>query len=162
MIDHFVDILNSHRGLIYKVCNMYCSDPEDRRDLFQEIVLQVWKSLESFRGEASISTWMYRIALNTAITHLKKEKRSFSPVSISGIDIPDLHDGNEQEEMLAELFKAIDKLDKIDKSIVLLYLEKKSYEEISEITGLTKSNVAVRFSRVKIKLSETLIKKPWN
>jgi len=156
MRKEFVDILNNHRGLIYKVCHLYCDDPEDRKDLFQEIVLQVWKSLGSFRQESSIGTWMYRIALNTAITHFRKEKRLGGKVSLTGIDIPDLNDSNEKEDQLKELFKAIENLDRIDKSIILLYLEEKNYEEISEITGLTRTNVGVRLNRIKIKLSNTI------
>jgi len=156
MRKEFVDILNNHRGLIYKVCHLYCDDPEDRKDLFQEIVLQVWKSLGSFRQESSIGTWMYRIALNTAITHFRKEKRSGERISLTGIDIPDLNDSNEKEDQLKELFKAIESLDRIDKSIILLYLEEKNYEEISEITGLTRTNVGVRLNRIKIKLSNTI------
>ena len=157
MRKEFVDILNNHRGLIYKVCHLYCDDPEDRKDLFQEIVLQVWKSLEGFRQESTIGTWMYRIALNTAITHFRKEKRLGGKVSLTGIDIPDLNDSNEKEDQLRELFKAIENLDRIDKSIILLYLEEKNYEEISEITGLTRTNVGVRLNRIKIKLSNKII-----
>lgn len=158
MDKEFIDILNNHRGLIYKVCNLYCADPEDRKDLFQEIVLQIWKSWGSFRHEAKLSTWMYRIALNTAFTHFRKDKRSLSVVSLTGIEIPDISDGDEKEEPLKQLFTAIDHLDKLDKSLILLYLEEKSYEEISEITGLTKSNVGVRLNRIKTKLSTTLTK----
>lgn len=154
----FTEVLNDHRGLIYKVCNLYCSDREDREDLFQEIVLQIWKSLSGFRQESSLSTWMYRVALNTAITHFRKEKRSVNPISISGIEVPDLNDSNEKEEQLKQLFVAIEHLDKIDKSIILLYLEEKSYDEISDITGLSKSNVGVKLNRIKIKLSTILIK----
>jgi RNA polymerase sigma factor (sigma-70 family) len=152
----FIDILNEHRNLIYKVCNLYCNDPEDRKDLFQEIVFQIWKSLGSFRNEAALSTWMYRIALNTAITHFKKEKRAVKPISVTGIDLPDLDDSGAGEEELQQLARAIEHLDKVDKSIILLYLEEKSYDEISEITGLSKSNVGVRINRIKIKLSQTL------
>ena len=157
MRKEFVDILNDHRGLIYKVCHLYCDDPEDRKDLFQEIVLQVWKSLGSFRQESTIGTWMYRIALNTAITHFRKEKRLGGKVSLTGIDIPDLNDSSEKEDQLKELFKAIEDLDRIDKSIILLYLKEKNYEEISEITGLTRTNVGVRLNRIKIKLSNKII-----
>jgi RNA polymerase sigma factor (sigma-70 family) len=153
----FIDILNNHRGLIYKVCGLYCDDPEDRKDLFQEIVLQIWKLLGSFRHESALSTWMYRIALNTAITHFRKEKKSVSRISLTEIDIPALHDDDETEDQLKLLFKAIEHLDKIDKSIILLYLEEKSYEEISEITGLSRSNVGVRLNRIKTKLSTILI-----
>lgn len=157
MDKQFVDLLNDHKGLIYKVCNLYCSDSEDRKDLFQEIVFQVWKSLGNFRHESKISTWMYRIALNTAITHFRKEKKTVrSTLSLADFQIPD-HDGNEErEEQLKELFVAIDHLDKIEKSIILLYLEEKSYEEISEITGLTRSNVGVRLNRIKTKLTNTI------
>ena len=158
MDKEFIDILNSHRGLLYKVCNLYCADREDRKDLFQEIVLQIWKSWGSFRHESKLSTWMYRIALNTAITHFRKEKRSGNPVSITEIEIPDINDSEEREESLKELWTAIDHLDKVDKSLILLYLEEKSYEEISEITGFSKSNVGVRLNRIKTKLSTTLIK----
>lgn len=158
MKSEFIDILNNHRGLIYKVCNLYCSDPEDRKDLFQEIVLQIWKSRDSFRRESKLSTWMYRIALNTAITHFRKEKRLVNAISIEGIEIPDIHDGGEKEESLKLLFTAIEQLDRVDKSLILLYLEEKSYEEISEITGLSKSNVGVRLSRIKVKLLITLVK----
>ncbi len=158
MDKEFIDILNNHRGLIYKVCNLYCADAEDRKDLFQEIVLQIWKSWGSFRHEAKLSTWMYRIALNTAFTHFRKEKRSFNLVSLTGMDIPDIYDGDEKEEPLKQLLIAIDHLDKVDKSIILLFLEEKSYEEISEITGLTKSNVGARLNRIKTKLSTTLTK----
>jgi RNA polymerase sigma factor (sigma-70 family) len=157
MDDNFIDILNNHRGLIYKVCSLYCRDKDDRQDLFQEIVLQIWKSFKSFRGESALSTWMYRIALNTAITHLRKEKRSVNDaVSLQGIEIPDLNDSDEKEAQFEQLFVAIEKLDKLEKSIVLLYLDGKSYDEISEITGLTKSHVGVKLNRIKTKLSSTI------
>lgn len=153
MDKNFIDILNSHRGLIYKVCNLYCSDTDDRKDLFQEIILQLWKSWGSFRGESALSTWMYRVALNTAITHFRKDKQRGNAVSILEIDIPDIQEHDETEERMKQLFKAIDTLDKIDKSVILLFLDEKSYEEISEITGLSKSNVGVKLNRIKAKLS---------
>lgn len=157
MDENFVDIINKHRALIYKVCRLYCADPEDQKDLFQEIILQVWKSLGSFRQESSLSTWMYRVALNTAITHFKKERRLGSRIPLAGIEIPDIGSGDNNDELLAELFKAIEDLDKIDKSIILLYLEEKTYDEISMISGLSKSNVGVRINRIKTKLSKRII-----
>ena len=159
MENDLVEILNNYQGLIYKVCNLYCQDREDRKDLFQEIVFQVWKSLGSFQHKSSISTWMYRIALNTAITHFRKEKRTFNHhFSLNNIEIPELNDSEEKEEQFMSLFAAIHDLDKIDKSIILLYLEEKTYAEISEITGLSKSNVGVKLNRIKAKLSVTLKK----
>jgi RNA polymerase sigma factor (sigma-70 family) len=93
-----IGILNNHRGLIFKVCNFYCREEEDRKDLFQEIVLQTWKSLPSFRGDAALSTWMYRIALNTAITHLKKERRlQIRNIEFSDWEVPDL--GSQDDEL---------------------------------------------------------------
>lgn len=157
MEKEFLEIVNHHRGLIFKVVNLYCDDPEDRRDLFQEIVLQAWKSLKSFRRESLLSTWMYRIALNTAITHMRKEKRAdFERLDDLPIDIPDLNESADKEERVNLLLSAVSQLDKIDRSIVLLFLDEKSYDEISEITGLSRSNVGVRLNRVKQKLSEHL------
>jgi len=96
---------------------------------------------------------MYRVALNTAITHFRKDKQRGNAVSILEIDIPDIQEHDETEERMKQLFKAIDTLDKIDKSVILLFLDEKSYEEISEITGLSKSNVGVKLNRIKAKLS---------
>ena len=156
MDEDFVNIVNNHRALIYKVCRLYCADPEDQKDLFQEIILQVWKSIGSFRKESSLSTWMYRVALNTAITHFKKERRFGNRVPLAGIEIPDIGSRDNNDELLGEMFKAIEDLDKIDKSVILLYLEEKGYDEISSITGLSKSNVGVRINRIKTKLSKRI------
>ena len=156
MDESFIDIINNHRALIYKVCRLYCDDPEDQKDLFQEIILQIWKSFDNFRQESSLSTWMYRVALNTAITHFKRERRLGNRVPLAGIEIPEIASGDNSDELLSQLFKAIEDLDKIDKSIILLYLEEKTYDEISTITGLSKSNVGVRINRIKTKLSKQI------
>jgi RNA polymerase sigma factor (sigma-70 family) len=160
MDNDFVKILNDHRALLYKVCNVYCRDPEERKDLFQEIVFQVWKSLKTFRNESAIGTWMYRIALNTAITHFRKEKQR-SELKISMEEFQYNAECTDEEQKINELFSAIETLDKIDKSIILLYLEEKSYDEISDITGLTKSNVGVRLNRIKTKLFDKLNPSLW-
>lgn len=155
MEKEFLAIVNNHRNLIFKVVNLYCSDPEDRKDLFQEIIYQAWKSLKSFRNESKLSTWMYRIALNTAITHFKKEKRATTtPLDNLPFDIPDVNEGLTHDENISALLKAISQLDKIDKSIVLLYLDDNTYEQMSDITGLSQSNVGVRLNRIKSKLSQ--------
>lgn len=157
MEKELLDILNGNRGLIFKVCNFYCRDAEDKKDLFQEIVYQVWKSHNDFRNESKLTTWIYRIALNTAITHFRKEKRNPKDrLSLQTIQIPDLSGDDGKEELLAQMFSAINDLDRIDKSIILLYLEDRSYDEISDITGLSKSNVGVRLNRIKTKLSQKL------
>lgn len=159
MEKEFLDILNTHRPLLFKVCHLYSDQPEDREDLFQEVVLQLWKSYKGFRREAKVSTWMYRVALNTAITYFKKSKKEISSFSgWPGHEIPDFLDHTEPSDQLSQLYQAISQLDKIDKSVILLYLEEKSYEEISEVTGLSLSNVGVRINRIKTKLSNLINK----
>jgi len=157
MEKEFLAIVNDHRSLIFKVVNVYCTDPDDRKDLFQEIIYQTWKSLKNFRNESKLSTWMYRIALNTAITHFKKDrKNATTPLDDLPFDIPDVNEELVQDENINDLLSAIAQLDKIDKSIVLLYLDDKSYEQMGEITGLSQSNIGVKLNRIKLKLSQLL------
>ena len=144
----FVQTINQNQGILHKVCRIYCHNKEDHNDLFQEIVLQLWKAFPSFRSESKITTWMYRIALNTAISGLRKKK-----ITLTELDKKEIT----SEEDLQQLYKAIEYLSDIEKSIVLLYLEDKPYEEIAEITGITANYVAVKMNRIKEKL-RTLLK----
>ena len=159
MEQQFIGMLNKHRGIIYKVCNLYCDDTEDRRDLFQEIVLQLWRSFPSFRNDSSPSTWMYRIGLNTAITNFRKDSKRPERIAISEreLQIPDMTYLSEKSENINLLKQAMECLNHIEKAIMMLYLEEKSYEEISEIVGISRSNVGVKINRIKTKL-ETIIK----
>lgn len=152
----FVQTINQHQGILHKVCRIYCNDVIAREDLFQEIVLQLWKAFPSFRNESKITTWMYRIALNTAISGLRKKKITTSELEKVSFQIEDKKETSIDED-LQHLYKAIEQLSDIEKSIVLLYLEDKPYEEIAEITGITANYVAVKMSRIKEKL-KTLIK----
>lgn len=156
MEQQFVQTINQHQGILHKVCRIYCSNATEREDLFQEMVLQLWKAFPSFRSEAKISTWMYRIALNTAISGLRKKKIAIIELEKVSFQIEDKQEANIEEE-LQHLYKAIEHLSDVEKSIVLLYLEDKPYEEIAEITGITANYVAVKMSRIKEKL-KTLIK----
>jgi len=153
----FIDTVNKHRGIIYKICNLYCDDQEDRKDLFQEIILQLWKGFPSFRGESSHSTWMYRVALNTAISNFKKEKKRPRPNSLSDhhFQIPDTPSFAQSEDLQA-LNTAISKLNEVDKAIIILYLDENSYDEIADIIGITRTNVGVRINRIKTKLENLL------
>lgn len=153
-------MINVHRGIIYKVCHMYVHDADDRKDLFQEIVFQLWKSLPSFRGESKPSTWMYRIALNTAISHFRSATRKPEQRSLSAFEfqIADVNERQQLDESVKMLYDAIQQLSRIEKAIIILYLEEKSYQEISEIMGITHSNVGVKINRIKTKL-ESIIKK---
>ncbi len=151
----FITMVNNNRALIFKVCNLYSRDHEDRKDLFQEIILQLWKSFPSFRRDAANTTWTYRVALNTAISNFRKELRKPEKSSLSDaeFEIPDISDLQNVSDKNDSLREAIDKLTEIEKAIILLYLEEKSYEEMSEIMGISISNVGVRLNRIKNKLS---------
>ncbi len=152
----FIQTISTNQGILHKVCRIYCNNATEREDLFQEMVLQLWKAFPSFRNEAKISTWMYRIALNTAISGLRKKKIIITELEKISFQIEDKKEQNIDEE-LQHLYKAIEKLSDVEKSIVLLYLEDKGYDEIAEIIGITTNYVAVKMSRIKEKL-KTLIK----
>ncbi len=156
MEKEFVQIISQNQGIIHKVCSIYCDSEEDRRDLFQEILAQLWKSFLSFRNEAKFTTWMYRVALNTAITSFKKDKRKpdQSNLEIENFQLAVEEYDHETEEQIKLLYKAIANLSGIEKSIVLLYLENKKYEEIAEITGITQNYVRVKMNRIKKKLKK--------
>lgn len=159
MMEHvFVEMINRHRGIIYKVCNLYGLDQEDKNDLFQEVVLQLWKAFPAFRQASKQSTWMYRIALNTAITNFRKASKRPERRGISAeeFQIPDLGAYPEEDEQMTLLKRAINCLTEIEKAVILLYLEEKSYEEISEIIGISKNNAGVRIARIKIKLEKII------
>ena len=158
MEKEFLHIIQKNQGIIHKVSNIYCDTDDDRSDLFQEIVAQLWKSYPTFRKESKVSTWMYRVALNTAITSFKKSKRrpDQNHLSFENFQIEDEKYDTETEENIKLLHKAIKQLTGIEKSIVLLYLESKKYEEIAEITGITQNYVRVKMNRVKKKLKKLM------
>jgi RNA polymerase sigma factor (sigma-70 family) len=138
------------------VCNIYCDDQDDRNDLFQEIVAQLWKSFPSFREESKFSTWMYRVALNTAITTFKKTKRrpDQNRLTYENFQVKDENYDTETEDEIKNLHRAVTQLTGVEKSIVLLFLENKKYEEIAEITGITQNYVRVKMNRIKKKLKK--------
>lgn len=133
---------------------MYCDDRQDSEDLFQEIVLQLWKSYPGFKGESKVSTWMYRVALNTAITRLRKAKRRPDSQRIihDNVNVTDGESDRLDLQYDAELQLAINTLNKFDRALLMLYLDEKGYGEISEIMGITESNVGVKINRIKNKL----------
>lgn len=152
----FIQTINQNQGILHKVCRIYCRNQEDHNDLFQEIVLQLWKAFPTFRSESKITTWMYRIALNTAISGLRKKKITVTELEKISFQIEDRNEATIDED-LKQLYKAIEHLSDIEKSIVLLYLEDKPYEEIGEITGITANYVAVKMNRIKDKLRTLLM-----
>ena len=156
----FEQLVFDHQHMIHKVCNIYGKKFADREDLFQEITIQLWRSFDSFKHQAKFSTWLYRVALNTAITQKRKEKRRpmQNSLSESEMRIPDDHSASHNEDELAMLHAAIRQLKSIDRALIFLYLEEKSYQEIADIIGITAKNVGVRLVRIKARLF-TLLKK---
>lgn len=157
----FTNLIEANKGILYKVCNNYCKDPSKRDDLAQEILIQLWKSMASWDGKYPFSTWMYRVALNVAISHYRKEKNQLAPVSLDEQDIQvagDNDNWNEKEEKLQQLQLLINQLKALDKALMLLYLDGKSYLEIAEILGITATNVATKISRIKEKLKQSFSK----
>ena len=156
----FTDLIREHQGLLFKVTSIYTDNKQDQEDLFQEVVYQLWKYFDSFRNESKITTWMYRVAMNTAITNLKKNKRRPDSISIADTVIKETETLKDDtyEERLRLLYQHLHKLNALDKGLIFLLLEGKSYKEIAEITGLEASNVGTRISRVKKKLKTNLKK----
>ena len=159
MKEEFLRNMTANQAIIHKVTRIYCDNVDDRKDLFQEILIQLWKSYGSFKEQSKFSTWMYRVSINTAITSYKRGARK-TIKTLFVKDMPAIVDDDydyELEDNLKLLHIAIDQLTGIEKSIILLYLEDKSYDEIAEITGITQNYVRVKMNRIKKKL-ESLIK----
>ncbi len=152
----FEKLVYDNQLLIIKVCNIYCHSQHDKDDLFQEITLNIWKGLPLFKGHSNLSTWIYRISINTAISRCNKKKNNkisyAGEVPERGFSIPSY--GDEVDVKVKALYEGIDKLKAIEKAIVLLYLEEKSYDEIAEIIGISANNVSVKLVRLKRKLEQ--------
>jgi RNA polymerase sigma-70 factor (ECF subfamily) len=149
--------MNKHQGIIFKVSRMYCDNEECRKDLFQDILLQLWKSYPKYNHDSKFSSWMYRVALNTAISQFRNaQKETVDFFSQIPVDVYDETLLNEKEESSRMLYDAIARLSMIEKSIIILYLDDYQYNDISEILGITVSNVGVQISRIKTKLQKIL------
>lgn len=153
----FLNRIESHKGILYKVSKMYMDNYDDQQDLFQEIVCQLWKSYDTFRNESQFSTWMYRVAVNTAIVFLRKEKRKVDKYEIASENIKeDEGDSHIKESQLDHFYKAVQKLEKIDKAIIFYQLEGFSHKEIGENLGISEGNARVKLNRAKEKLKEII------
>ena len=150
----FLALVTQHEGIIHKVCRLYRNTREDREDLFQEIVFQVWKALPGFEGRAKITSWMYRIALNTAMSTYRKRTAPVSYVEHLP-DYADVHNDTE-EQRREQMMQALQQLSDIEKAVITLYFEDLSYDEIAEITGMNAGHVGVRLHRIKTKLQKLL------
>lgn len=153
--DQFLELVERHKGILYKVANAYCANPDDRADLMQDILIQLWLSFERFDGRTQFSTWMYRVALNVAISFYRSERRRVRdavPIDAFGLDIA-VADRmlDEAGDDLRLLYQMIGQLDALNRALILLHLEGYAHDEIASIVGITPSNVATRISRVKQK-----------
>ena len=157
--DVFIQQINQNLGIAHKICRVYFTDADDREDVVQEMMYQLYKSYRSFDGRSKFSTWMYSVCLNTALTYRRKDtKQKYEPLTTSHDQLADPQASSKDEE-ISMLFAAIATLSSLNKAIILLYLEDMSYEEIADITGLSKSNVGVRLVRIKRDLETEMRKR---
>lgn len=154
----FLTEFKKNQNIVHKICRIYTTNQDAHNDLFQEITIQLWKNYPKFRGEAKFSTWMYRVALNTAISLYRKSTRQVKTQDISDIvfKIKSEEYDNTEELQLKALYKAIQSLNDIDKALVFLYLEDKNYKEISKTLGISEVNARVKMNRAKDKLKKIL------
>ncbi|MGL5892423.1 MAG: RNA polymerase sigma factor [Bacteroidia bacterium] len=149
----FLNVLEAHKGILWKVARSYCSDTDDQKDLVQEITVQLWRSFHNYNSEYKYSTWIYRIALNTAISFYRRETRRqqvSAPLNEGVLTLAENHQETNEQLLLLQQFIA--ELREIDKALMLLYLDEKSYKEIAEILGISLSNVATKIGRIKAEL----------
>jgi RNA polymerase sigma factor (sigma-70 family) len=153
----FLTRIENHKGILYKVSKMYMDNPDDQQDLFQEIICQLWKSYDSFKNASQFSTWMYRVAVNTAIVFLKKEKKKVDKYEIASENIKeDENDSDIKESQIEHFYKAVQKLEKIDKAVIFYQLEGFSHKEIGENLGISEGNARVKLNRAKEKLKDII------
>ena len=158
----FLEKIEKHKGVIFKISKMYMDDFDDQKDLFQEITYQVWKAYPTFEGRSEFSTWLYRIALNTAILFLKSEKRrSFIQNNeVNNFKINQDEYDDEDEQKLKKMYEAINQLNAIDKALIFYYLENYSGKQIAEQMGISEVNARVKMNRAKEKLKQLINTQP--
>lgn len=155
----FQALLERHRGIVLKVANTYCRQAEDRRDLGQEICAQAWKAFPAWDSQRSFSTWMYRIALNVAISHARGSEDRARHVALDESDVEPSHDDDaarEADDGIRALYRCIAQLDPLNRALLLLYLDEKSQREIADILGISETNVATKIARLKQRIRNDL------
>ena len=153
--DKFTQLMHEYDPLIYKVCYLYAEDSQHLQDLHQEVLANVWSGMESFSGRSKLSTWIYRIALNTCITFFRRHGKHSAVGRLDDKAYNIAADDNEHAEKLRLMYKLIGQLGPIDKAIVMLWLDEHSYDEISAVVGISRTNVASRLHRAKQRLAQS-------
>src|SRR6056297_207963 len=155
--DFYISSILPHAGIVIKLCRAYTNSQEDFEDYYQEVCLQIWRSKENFREESEWSTWVYRISLNVCLTLLKKKKNNSQHFVSDTLPAEEPEDNYAfSDESLNLLYDAIRKLSEIDRAVIMLYLEEKSYQEIADIIGTNPNNIGVRVQRIKMRLKKIL------
>ena len=157
--DKFIDILKNHKGILYKVITMYCADESDKKDLEQEILIQIWKSIDKYDDTYAITTWLYRISMNVAISHYRKAfkiKNKIVRLDSSLLEYTKSNDEREDSYQKEILNTLLSKLNEFDKALMFLYLEDKDYKVIADILGITKTNVSTKINRIKNRWKQEL------
>lgn len=155
--DFYTTFLLPHAAIIIKICRAYTHTQEDFEDYYQEVCLQIWRSKDNFRGQSEWSTWIYRISLNVCLTLLKKQKRKRQHLALDHLPDEAVEDSRAfANESLNVLYAAIRQLSEVDRAVILLYLEEKTYQEIAEIMGTNANNIGVRINRIKERLKKLL------
>ena len=158
--EFYEEYVEKNKAIIYRICKAYANNDEEFQDYFQEVCLQLWKSRNKFNHQSKLSTWIYRVTLNVCLTLVRNEKKKGENTPILDHHlVSNPNEQNEEKEQLEVLYSAIKNLREIDKGIILLYLEKKSYQEIADITGISVSNVGVKVNRIKNQLKEEINEK---
>ena len=147
--EKFADLLDAHRRILYKVSNLYCRNADDREDLTQEIAVQLWRSYSSFDERCRFSTWMYRVAINTAISFARREGTRAKHIVSTDERLLNVAGPVREPDELRLLHDFIDRLAPLDKALILLYLDGNSYREISEVLGITETNASTRVNRLR-------------
>jgi RNA polymerase sigma-70 factor (ECF subfamily) len=160
--EEFLNILEKNIGIIIKISRVYAKVEQDREDLINDITLELWKSYKSFKGNSKISTWIYRVALNVSMNYRRNRSNSSLLYSINDFKKDEIRtwiisqDNSSESELTNILYDCIDDLGEINKAIILLYLDGNSYDEISEIIGMSKTNVGTRIGRIKVQIKNLI------
>jgi RNA polymerase sigma-70 factor (ECF subfamily) len=160
--EKFLNVFQDNLGIVLKIARAYTSNLQDKEDLINNIALELWKSFKNFNGKAKISTWIYRVALNTSMNYKRKKKKDSLFFYLNDLKKEDNYSWFQEQDHSSELdilYQCIDELNEINKAIILLYLDGNSHEEISEITGISKTNVGTRIARIKEQIKNLVITK---